>query len=321
VRNRAHLLSAIAQGKGAAVDADRKVAELAAGQHGVVGRRQALALGMTSPTLTRRLADGRLQRLLPGVYVVAGSVPSWHQRLMGACVAAGPGAAASHRAAGRLWGLLQGEQPLEVTVPLRKAPRIRHVAVHRSTDLTPDQLTRRRRIPVTNPLRTVVDLGAVLDPDDVEEALDRGLVSGLFSIVAIEHLLDRLARCGRSGCGVLRRVLDDRALGDERPDGLLEARMARLLRDAGLAPAVFQYVVRNEAGRFVAKTDFAYPPIRLALEVDGWSSHGSRRAFQDDRDRHNRLTTAGWTVLHFTWHDVVRRPFVVTGQIATFFAQ
>jgi hypothetical protein len=207
---------------------------------------------MTSPTLTRRLADGRLQRLLPGVYVVAGSVPSWHQRLMGACVAAGPGAAASHRAAGRLWGLLQGEQPLEVTVPLRKAPRIRHVAVHRSTDLTPDQVTRRRRIPVTNPLRTVVDLGAVLDPDEVEEALDRGLVSGLFSIVAIEHLLDRLARCGRSGCGVLRRVLDDRALGDERPDGLLEARMARLLRDAGLAPAVFQYVVRNEAGRFVA---------------------------------------------------------------------
>jgi very-short-patch-repair endonuclease len=303
------------------VDADRRVAELAARQLAVVGRRQALALGMTSPTLTRRLADGRLQRLLPGVYVVAGSAPSWHQRLMAACVAAGPAAAASHRAAGRLWSLLDGEQPLEVTVPLRKAPRIRHVAVHRSTDLTADQVVRRRRIPVTNPIRTVVDLGAVLDPDEVEAALDRGLVAGLFSVLAVSQLLDRLARCGRSGCGVLRRVLDDRALGDDRPDGLLEAEMARLLRDAGLPPAVFQHVVRDETGRFVAKADFAYPDIRLAIEVDGWSSHGSRRAFQDDRTRHNRLTTIGWTVLHFTWHDVVRRPSVVAGQIATFFAQ
>jgi hypothetical protein len=303
------------------VDADRRVAELAARQHAVIGRHQALACGMTGPTLSRRLAEGRLQRLLPGVYVVAGAPPSWHQRLLAACIAAGPAAAASHRAAARLWGLLDGEQPLEVTVPLRRAPRLRHVAVHRSTDLTPEQVARRRRVPVTNPLRTMVDLGAVLDPDEVEGALDRGLVARRFTVPALERLLDQLARCGRSGCGVLRRVLDDRALGADRPDGLLEPRMARLLRDVGLPQAVFQHVVRDERGRHIAKVDFAYPDRLVAIEVDGWETHATRGAFQSDLDRQNGLVTAGWTVLRFTWHDVVRRPGKVAEDISDFLAR
>jgi very-short-patch-repair endonuclease len=303
------------------VDADRRVAELAARQHAVVGRQQILAAGMSPATLKRRVAERRLEPLLRGVYVIPGAPPSWQQRLLGACIAAGPVAAASHRAAGRLWGLLDGEQPLEVTVPHPRAPRIRHVAIHRSTDLLAEHVTRRRDIPVTNPLRTMVDLGHVLGPDEVEDALDRGLIAKRFSLVAVEQVLDQLARCGRSGCGVLRRVLDERALGDQRPDGLLEARMARVLQEARLPPASFQHVVRDVDGRFVAKVDFGYPDVRLAIEVDGWAFHGSREAFQDDRERQNRLATAGWTVLRFTWHDVVRRPTDVAAGVGSFFAR
>jgi very-short-patch-repair endonuclease len=297
------------------VDADRRVAELAAKQHAVIGRQQILAAGMSPATLKRRVAERRLEPLLRGVYVVAGAPPTWQQRLLGACIAAGPAAVASHRAAGRLWRLIGGEQPLEVTVPSPRAPRVRHVAVHRSTDLIPEHVTRRRRIPVTNPVRTLVDLGHVLGPEEVELALDRGLIARLFSVVVVEQVLHQIARSGRSGCGVLRRVLDDRALGDQCPDGVLESRMAQLLEDAGLPAAVFQHIVRED-GRFVARADFAYPDLRLAMEVDGWASHGSRAAFQADRDRQNRLATAGWTVLRFTWHDVVRRPPTVAAHIA-----
>ena len=303
------------------MDADRRVADLAAKQHAVIGREQVLAAGMSRATLKRRLADGRLQPLLRGVYVMAGAPPTWQQRLLAACIAAGPTAVASHRAAGRLWGLLEGEQPLEVTVPLGRAPRVRHVAVHRSTDLIPEHVTRRRRIPVTNPVRTIVDLGHVLGPEEVEEALDRGLVARLFTVVVVEQVLRQLARSGRSGCGVLRRVLDDRALGADRPDALLEAKMAHLLDDAGLPRATFQHIVRDDMGRFIAKVDFAYVHAQLAIEVDGWSTHGSRRAFQSDRDRQNDVVIDGWTVLRYTWHDVVRRPTYVSGGIADFFAR
>ncbi|HEU5063273.1 MAG TPA: type IV toxin-antitoxin system AbiEi family antitoxin domain-containing protein [Solirubrobacterales bacterium] len=47
-----------------------EIAELARRQHGVVARHQLLDLGLGEDAIERRLALGRLHRLLPGVYVV-----------------------------------------------------------------------------------------------------------------------------------------------------------------------------------------------------------------------------------------------------------
>jgi len=92
---------------------------------------------------------------------------------------------------------------------------------------------------VTYRLRTLVDLGSVLPAGEVEDALDRRLSRRLFTIAAVEWMRNEVGRPGRNGAGVLSRVLDDRALGDQVPDGVLEPRMARLLRHAGLPPAVY----------------------------------------------------------------------------------
>ena len=134
------------------------------------------------------------------------------------------------------------------------------------------------------------------------------------TVTGVESALDDVARKGRSGAGVLRQVLDERALGTARPDSLLESRMARLLRAHGLPPAVFQFEVHRN-GRFVARLDFAYPAIRLAIEVDAFDSHSSPRALQHDLRRQNALVALGWTVLRFTWADVVRRPERVAAEI------
>ena len=48
------------------------------------------------------------------------------------------------------------------------------------------------------------------------------------------------------------------------------------------------------------RIDIAQPHLRIAHEVDGWRYHNSRSAFSDDRERANRLTAAGWTVLRYT---------------------
>jgi very-short-patch-repair endonuclease len=165
-------------------------------------------------------------------------------------------------------------------------------------------------VPVTSPLRMLVDLGAVLDAGAVEDVLDRTLERRLVTLAGVERALAELAGRGRAGAGVLRAVLEHRALGSARPESLLEPRMARLIRDAGLPSAAFQHEVRH-AGRLVARVDFAYPDVRLAVEVDGWGSHSSPRAFQSDLARQNALVALGWTVLRFTWPDVVRRPAIV----------
>ncbi len=91
--------------------------------------------------------------------------------------------------------------------------------------------------------------------------------------------------------------------------------MARLLRRAGLPPAVFQHPIHTPDGRFLARVDFAYPELLLAIEVDGWKSHGTPRAMGKDFVRQNGLVPYGWRVLRFTWFQVVRQPDYVAAVI------
>ena len=64
------------------------------------------------------------------------------------------------------------------------------------------------------------------------------------------------------------------------------------------------------ADGFIARVDFAYPELRLAIEDDGlW--HAERRAFLDDRRRLNRLDAAGWVVLHVTVDDLRRAEVLI----------
>lgn len=228
-------------------------------------------------------------------------------------LAAGAGAMASHRSAARLWGLLDADV-LEVTVPAERRPRLAGVVLHRSADVADGRPVLRHAVPVTPPRRMLVDLGAVVGAGPVEDILDRALERRLVTVTGVERSLSELGARGRSGAGVLRGVLDRRALGAARPDSLLEPRMARLLADFALLTAAFQHEVRR-GGRLVARVDFTYPDVRLAVEVDGWGAHSSPRALQSDLARQNALVGLGWTVLRFTWPDVVHRPAVVAADV------
>lgn len=57
--------------------------------------------------------------------------------------------------------------------------------------------------------------------------------------------------------------------------------------------------------------DVLFDDVPLVLEVDGVAWHSDHRRFQDDRQRQNLFSAAGWTVLRFTWEDLVERPGVV----------
>jgi very-short-patch-repair endonuclease len=295
----------------------RRLEELAARQYSVFTSEQAAACEMSDDALLRATRRGRLVRLHTSVFAVAGSPETWERSLLAACLAGGEGAVASHRAAARIWGLVDdSDDTVEISVPRRRNPRLRGVVLHRSGDLLPEHTTIRRRIPVTNPLRTMVDVAAVLQPEAVEDALDAGLRwPSLFSVKAVRTALDELAGPGRSGAGVLRKVLDEREFGNDVSDSELEKRMSKLLRQAGLPQAVFHYVVETPAGVFLAEVDFAYPEIRLVIEVDGFDAHGTPRAMAKDFVRQNGLAPFRWHVLRFTWRQVTEEPEMVAATI------
>ena len=291
--------------------------ELAARQYSVFTLEQAAGCAVSADALFRAVRRGRVIRLHAGVFAFAGLPETWERSVLAACLAGGRDAVASHRAAARVWDLVEPtSDTVEITVPRGQMPRLRGVTLHRSADLVADHTTVRKRIPVTNPLRTMADLGAVLSPEALEDALDAGLAyPALFSVAAVEAMRSRLARHGRSGAGVLRKVLEERALGDAVSDSKLERRMGELLRRAGLPKAVFHYVVCTPAGVFLAEVDFAYPEIKLAIEVDGFGVHGTPRAMAKDFVRQNGLVPYGWRVLRFTWRQVIRQPEVVARAI------
>jgi very-short-patch-repair endonuclease len=273
---------------------------------------QLIEAGVPASTVANWVTVHRLERRYPEVYAVAGSARSKEQELLAAVLAAGPGAVASHRAAAWLWGLRE-LFVVEITIPVDRCVLLPGVVVHRSTDLDRTGTTVRRRVPVTDPMRTLVDLGAVAPARVVNDALEQGVSDRLMSIPGIERSLHLVARRGRRGAGVLRRILDDRALGDDVPDGVLEPRMARLLLEHGLPPAVFQHSVRVGGRRF--RIDFAFPAVKLGIEVKGWKWHGSPEAMDAGFDREVMLIADGWIIISFSWRAVVRRPRQVAAQI------
>src|SRR5688572_29115880 len=64
------------------VSADEACERLAARQHGVLSRRQALAEGMSDRGVDRRIERGRWQILHRGIYKLRSWPTSWHMRLM-----------------------------------------------------------------------------------------------------------------------------------------------------------------------------------------------------------------------------------------------
>ena len=82
---------------------DAAMARLAASQHGVVGRRQLLDMGLGGDAIDRRVALGRLHLLHRGVYAVGHPLVTRSGSWMAAVLAAGPNAVLSHHAAAALW--------------------------------------------------------------------------------------------------------------------------------------------------------------------------------------------------------------------------
>ena len=271
-------------------------------------RGQALRV-LTENELEARLRSARLDVVRTGVYRAAGAPEEWEQLLLAACLAGGPGAVASFRSAGWMWKLEGFAQPdtLEITVPRERRARLPGVRVHDSVVSGRIHVLRHHGTPITTVARTLCDLTACCQHREVERALDNALRRDLTTLSLVARVFRDLATRGRRRSTVMRALLDDRATGPDLGDSDAEARIARWLVGAELPKPVQQHRVR--VGRRSYKLDLAYPRHRIAIEFDGWATHGTRLAFDADRVRDLDLEDEGWRVLHFTSRST--RDFVV----------
>jgi hypothetical protein len=149
-----------------------------ADQGGVVGREQLVALGVSPHAIDHRVRTGRFIAVFRGVYAVGHAAVGGAGRMHAALIAAGPKALLSHRTAGTLQKLIPSMPPfVEVTVtstPRRSRPGlVTHATRH------PIQAAVIDGLPVTAPLRTLVDLAPSLRPGELERACAQALVRSL----------------------------------------------------------------------------------------------------------------------------------------------
>jgi len=227
---------------------------------------------------------------------------------MAATLACGPTAAVSHRSAAALWEIApEGPRgtPVEVQV-VRHARRRPGVRVHRTAGRHPDEVVRLDGIPVTSPARTLFDLAGSGHSRMVERAFARALLRDVTTRDRVAAIRARYA--GRSGTALLRKLLGSGRPARTRSEA--EHRFLRLVRSARLpAPQV-----NVRLGPY--EVDFYWPDRHLAVEIDGFTFHASRTAFERDRERDANLATRGIRVLRFTWRQLTDTRDVVLVRLA-----
>lgn len=247
---------------------------------------------MSRAAIQHRLESGRLHRLWWGVYALGRPDVGQRGRWMAAVLSCGVAALLSHRSAAALWGLRLPRSPdIDVVVPAGMGRRRRDgIAVHRRADLGSVHRRLVDRIPVTDPVSTLVDLASCLSRELLERAVNEADRLDLISPEELREAIEPLPE--RPGAGRLRALLDRDTF--RLTDSPLERRFLRLALGAGLPPPETQAVVNG------FRVDFHWPGLGLVVETDGLRYHRTAAQQTKDRRRDQAHTAAGLTTLRFS---------------------
>jgi len=270
----------------------------------VISRRQLEALGFTRGAIAHRLKTGRLHLVRRGVYSVGRADLSREGEWMAAIRACRDGGFLTHLSAGALYGICE-ERPgqIEVGVRGRRQSRVRGIKVRERLSLPSQDVGTLNRIPVTCPVRTLLDLATLQGPRDLLRSVNQ---ADKLEVVRADDLRESLdAHAGQPGVKALQRLLDRDTF--VLSDGELERLFLPLAREVGL-PLPQAKIWLNGF-----EVDFFWPDLRLVVETDGLRYHRTPSAQAKDLERDQAHTAAGYSRLRFShWQvkheqDYVRR--------------
>jgi very-short-patch-repair endonuclease len=286
-----------------------RVAELAAGQFGVVSHEQLLSLGLSRSAIKRWLKHGRLHRLHRGVYLVGHPVPPPLAREQAALLAAGDGSVLSHHTAARIQRFIEEEDgaPIHVTTR-RHRGRPSGVVVHTSKRLGSKDVAWRDGLPVTTPARTLIDLAEVAEARVLERAVENAFATRRVTEHQLRAAIARLP--GRKGGRRLAAFLDYRGTaGFTR--SWAEDRLRALLKPTDLPDARFNDKVEGY------EVDVHFRSVKVIVEVDSWRHHSGQSGFARDRRKWAYLRSKDYEVVGVTAWELQHEPEAAIARIAT----
>ena len=279
-------------------------------QGGLFTAAQAVASGYTRHAINHRLRSGRWQRVQYGVYAEQSTSPTFPQRCAAAILAGPAGSAITGPAAVRLHGVtaLNRHDAIQIRVPYEAT-----VKSSQSVGVIygPAPTVFVRGVAVVSAAYACLEVARGPNLPLAVAVLDEALRRQVVSYAGLEQEWASLPHRAR-GRKRARRGLD---LADPQAESPPESILRVTIILSGLPIPTLQWVITNEQGAFIARTDLAYPELKIAIEYDGAATHRDDPAtFRDDRRRQNKLIAAGWTVLRFTAADLFGNP---QGVVAT----
>jgi very-short-patch-repair endonuclease len=290
--------------------------KIASRQHGVLGRDDLLARGISPAERETLVGRGLLVPVGRRTYLVGGSARTPEQEVMAACIDAG-GVAAEGTACWLhgIGGFGPGRPPAIVALETVRDYRVGGVAVHSATRLSRRDVVRVRGIPTLGVARALFSLAAAVPRVSmvaVENAVDEAVRDGKATDGWLRDTLQRIRCRGRNGVSVFESILDRRELGPT--ESWLEREFLKLLHASDLARPKVQQVIRRE-GQIAARVDFLFEREGIVVEVTGQVGHSLIAQRAADARRRNAVAAAGLLVLEFTHEQITREPDYVVDEV------
>ena len=210
---------------------------------------------------------------------------------MAAVLACGEGACLSHRSAGALFGICE-ERCGVVEVSVRRNGLVHRegIKVHRRPSLPSQDVGTLDRIPLTSPVRTMIDLATELPSKLLARAVNE---ANVLDVIDVETLRSRLdAYTGVPGAKRLVALLDKDTFVLTQEE--LERLFLPIAREVGLPLPLTEEIVNG------FEVDFFWPELKLVVETDGLRYHRTPSAQAKDARRDQAHTAAGYARLRFT---------------------
>jgi hypothetical protein len=294
---------------------DEALGRLLTCQDGLVTRSQALAAGLTAAAIRHRLAAGRWQTVLAGIYLVSAGEVSVRQRLRTGLLLGGDTAQLAGITACRLHGLhyVPADDGLVHVLLDHRAQRSSHgfVVVHRTTRLPWPML--RHDLPVSPVARAVFDAARRMRPLRDVRAVAADAVQRRLTTPG--RLADEVAAGPSAGSALPREVVTEIQLGLRSAP---ECEFRDLIRSSRVLPEPeWNARVFGADGQPLAIADALWRRVRMLGEVNSREHHFYGETWEATMRRHARLAAAGFLVVPVSPNRIRTAPAAVLREYET----
>jgi very-short-patch-repair endonuclease len=273
-----------------------------------MARRSQLIEAAISPrSIDHRIATGSLHPEFRGVYSIGHRALAPLALETAALLGAGDDCALSHGSAAAIWGFASSCPIVALTIIARNIRCQPRLTVHRVRGLDVRDVRVHHGLPVTAPARTLIDRAAQISPDQLDRELNEARVLNLVTDADLYAAIDRCP--GRTGVGALRALLTAQR-GPALTRSEAERRFRHIIEHGQLPWPRFNVYLHHK------QVDLLWPDLHLIVEVDGYSTHSTRKAFERDRQRDQHLAAQGYTTIRITWRQLTQHPLAVLSNLA-----